>query len=109
MGADPLDHATAEIFLDPFEGAWGDYLELGGLELETMGAVVLPYAKALDIFSGGDGGRRADDGDQVALPLHLGAENAEAGFLAVERDPFDGTAETFERCVCLLGLWFHEQ
>lgn len=47
------------------------------------------------------------DGDQVALPLDLNAENAKAGFLAVEGDTLDGTGEAFMGSVGFLGL-LHE-
>lgn len=88
MGADPLDHAGTKIFLDPFEGAGGDRLELVRLELESVNAVVLPCPDAFDVFAGGDGCCGADDGDQVPPSLDLGAEYTETGFLAVEGDPF---------------------
>ena len=70
-GADPLDHPGTEILLDTFEGAGGHDFELIGFELEAVRAVVVPDADALDILTGGDGGSRADNSNQLPLALSL--------------------------------------
>ena len=106
MGANPLDHAGTEILLDTFESAGGNGFQLTGLELEAMGTVVVPYSDTLDVFAGGDGCRGADNGNQLPLAFDLGAEDTEAGFLAMEGDSFDGAGETFYGGVGILRLCF---
>ena len=89
-------HPEAEVLLDALKGAGRHDLELIGLELEPVGAVVVPDADALDILAGGNGGRGADDGDQFPLPLDLDPQDTEAGLLTVEGHPFNGAGKAFD-------------
>ncbi len=62
MRADALDHARAQVLLDAFERRGRNDPQLLGLELKPVLAVVGPGAGALDVLTGRDAGRRADDG-----------------------------------------------
>jgi len=89
-------HPEAEVLLDALKGAGRHDLEMAGRVLETVGAVVVPDADALDVFAGGNGGRGANDGDQFQLSLDLDPQDTEAGLLAVEGDPFNGAGKAFD-------------
>ena len=84
-----LDHAGAEIALDPFQfGGWGD-LEEGGLELQPMGPVVQPDARRLDELASTEGCCSTHHGDQVALTTHLDPQHTEAVVGVVEGYPLE--------------------
>ena len=108
-GADPLDHPGTEILLDTFEGAGGHDFELIGFELEAVRAVVVPDADALDILTGGDGGSRADNSNQLPLTLDLDPQDAEAGLFAMKGDPLYGTGEAFDRGISRVRLYHGER
>ena len=108
MGADPLDHPGTEILLDAFQSAGGHDFELIGFELEAVSAVVVPDADALDIFTGGDGGSRTDDSNQLPLALDLDPQNTEAGLLTMEGDALYGTGETFDGGISRVRLYHGE-
>ena len=91
--ADPLDHAGAQVLLDAIEGARGDHPQIARLEWQPMLAIVDPPALGLEGLAGGEAGRRADDGDQLALPAHLHPQHTEAALGAMEGDALDGAAE----------------
>ena len=108
MGADPLDHAGTEVLLDALQGARRDVFQVGCLELEPVGPVVMPDAHALDELAGGDGGGAPDYRNQFPMPLDLDPEHAEAGLLAVEGNPLDGTGKTLYGDVGAVGFAVHD-
>jgi hypothetical protein len=57
-----------------------------------MGPVIDPDSQAFDLFTRGDRGGRADDGNENALPTNLDTENTEAAGFAMERDALQGLA-----------------
>ncbi len=57
--------------------------------------VVGPGAARLDELAGGDRGRGADHGHQVALAAHLDPQDAEAGLFTVEGDAFNRAGLVF--------------
>ena len=94
-GADALDHAGAQVALDALQRCGWHHLQEGGVELETMLSIVVPFAAGVDVFAGLDRGRRADERHQIALPARLDAQDAESGLRAVEGDPFHQSGEYF--------------
>ena len=91
--ADPPDHAGAQILLDAFRRGRHRGAQEAGLELEAMGAVVVPDAGRLDELTRRDRGGMADDGDQVAMPTRLDAEDAEPVLRIMEGHPLDQTGQ----------------
>jgi len=92
---DTLDHAGAEVFLDAFQrGGWHD-LQLGGLELQAMGAIIDPDAQAFDVLARRHRSRRSGHGDQVPLPADLDAQHTKAAGLAVEGHALDRALQAF--------------
>ena len=55
--ADPLDHAAAEVFLDPLQRSGGLGLELMGLQLDPMLTILFPGALCGHPFAGRDRGK----------------------------------------------------
>jgi hypothetical protein len=94
--ADAFDHAAAEITLDAFAGGRRDGAEFLGAQLEAVFLVVDPEAFGGEPFAGGDGGERADDGDEVAAAFGFDPENGEAAFFIEESDAFDQAANRFD-------------
>ena len=60
-----------------------------------MGAVVDPFARRGDPLAGGDRGGVPHGGHQFTVPPRLDADDAEAIFGVVERDPFDEARQNF--------------
>jgi len=96
MRPDALDHAGAEIFLNPFQSRGLHDLELGSLELQPVGTVVDPVSKALNVLARCHRRGGADDRGQVALAAHLDAQHTEPACLAVKSHPFHRAAKAFE-------------
>ena len=91
--ADAADHAGGEILLDALDGTRRRGAHETRLELLAMGAVVDPFARGGDPLAGGDRGRVADDGDEIAMAARLDAQHAKAVLGIMERDPLDGAGE----------------
>ena len=89
MGADPLDEAGAKKFLDAFDRVGRSRLERLGLKLPAMLGIFTPGAGRLQILAGHHARHLADDGDQIALPLHLHAQHGETILRIVEGDALD--------------------
>ena len=87
--ADALDHAGAEVLLDPLGRGRRGGAQEGGLELEAVRAVVDPGPAGVDELARADRGGGADHGHEVALAADLDAQHAEAGLGVVEGDPLD--------------------
>ena len=66
-GADPPDHAGAEVLLDAFDRRGRCRAQEARLELRSMRAVVDPDARSLNELAGADRRCVADHGDQVTL------------------------------------------
>ena len=94
-GADPSDHAGAEILLDPFDRRGRCRAQEARFELRSVRSVVDPDARRLNELAGADHRRVTDHGDQVTLAPRLDAQNAEAVVRVVERDALDQAGETF--------------
>lgn len=87
--ADALDHAAPQILLDAFLGGRRSAGEHDGAELETKLAVLDPASFGGQPFSGADGRKRANDGDQVAVPLGFDLEHAKTVLLVKEGNALD--------------------
>jgi hypothetical protein len=66
------------------------------LELQAVVPIIVPRAKALDKLPGRDRRGRTDNGNQFSAPLHLDAQDAETGLLAVKCDSFHGAGKMFQ-------------
>ncbi len=60
-----------------------------------MGAVIDPFAGCGDPLAGGDDGRVADHGHQIAMAARFRPENAEAVLDVVEGEPLDEPCKNF--------------
>ena len=94
-GADALDHAAAQVFLDALPGGGRGAVEHLGPELQAKLPVLDPASFGGHPFPGADGCQGADDRDQVAVPLGLHLEHRQAVLLVVERDALDQPGEAF--------------
>ena len=61
-----------------------------------MFAIGDPMPGSRSVFTGGNDGRMADQGDQFSLSLHLQAKHTEAILLVVEGDAFNEASEASE-------------
>ena len=95
--ADAADHAGAEVLLDALQRGGRGRLQEGGLELQSVGAVVDPDARAADDLAGRDQGGMADHRDRVALAADLYPQYAEASVGIVEGDPFHEASQRLGR------------
>ena len=87
------DHAGAEVVLDALRRGRHRRAQEAGLELEAMGAVVVPDAGRLNELTRRDRSGMTDDGDQVAMTTRLDAENAEPVLRIMEGHPLDQTGQ----------------
>ena len=92
---DAADHAGGEVLLDAVDGRRRRGAHEARLELLAMGAVVDPFARGGDPFTGRDDGGVADDRDQIAVAARLDAQDTEAVLGIVEGDALDETGEDF--------------
>ena len=103
-GADPSDHAGAEVLLDSLDRRGRCRAQEARLELRSVRPVVDPGAGGLNEFAGADHRRVANHGHQVALAPRLDAQDAEAVVRVVERDALDQAGEVFRLCASRLRL-----
>ena len=68
------------------------------LELLAMGAIVEPFARGGDPFTGGDRCGVADDRHEVAIAARLDAQHAEAILGIVEGHALDDAGQHFLCC-----------
>src|SRR4051794_19788240 len=61
-----------------------------------MFAVADPMAFSGDPFAGGNGGKRGDDGNEVAVTFDFDAQDAEAGLFLEKSDALDETGNGFD-------------
>ena len=94
-GADALDHAAAQIFLDALLSRGRGAVEHLGAELEAKLFVLDPAAFGGQPFPGADGSQGADHGDEVTVPFGLHLEHGPAVVLVEEGDALDQTGEAF--------------
>jgi hypothetical protein len=94
--ADPLDHARAEVAFDARQGGRRGNLDEHGAELPTMLAIGDPVPGSGSVFTRGNDGSVADQGDQFPLTLHLQAQHTKAVLRVVEGDAFNEASETVE-------------
>jgi hypothetical protein len=63
--------------------------------LLAVGAIGDPFARRGDPLTGGDDGRVADDGDQIAMAARFRPKNAEAVLSIMEGNPLNEAGENF--------------
>ena len=71
-----------------------------------MGVVVDPFPGSRNPLARRNHGGVADDGDEVAVPARLGAQNAKTVIAVVEGDALDETGQNFLCCGLWLGFHF---
>ena len=97
MGADTPHHPRAQIFLDPRQGGrWGD-MQLFGLKLQTMGAIIDPTALPLEMLPGRDHRRTAHHGHRLSSAANLYPQHTEAVVRVMKGDPGHRPAQGFHR------------
>src|ERR1017187_763199 len=87
--ADPLDHATAQIPLDPFRRGWRYSPEYGRLQLQPVFFVPDPCALGGEPFASANGRGGANNGYEVTMAGGFHPQDAEPGILIEECDALD--------------------
>jgi hypothetical protein len=93
--ANPPDHARREVLLDPVGRSRGRCAQKARFELLAVGAVVDPFARGGDPFTGRNGCGMADHGHDVTMPARLGPQNAEAILGVMKGDALDEASQHF--------------
>ena len=91
--ADSPDHAGTQVLLNAFRRGRHRGAQEAGLELEAMGAIVVPDTGRLNELTRRDRGGMTDDGNQVAMTTRLDAEDAEPILRIMEGHPLDQTGQ----------------
>ena len=95
VGADALDHAAAQVPLDPFQvGRRRDLLERSA-ELQAVFTVIVPPTLRVDEFVRLVHGGQAHHGDRLVQTLGLNAQDAETAVGIVKCHALDQPSQWF--------------
>ncbi len=97
LGADALDEAAAEVFLNPLQRSRRGATDQVGLQLEPVFAVAHPMSFGHEPLARIDRRERTDHSGQSPRTLALDADDGEAGLLVVEGHSLDQPCHAFAR------------
>ena len=89
------DHARREVLLDAVGRGRGRGAQEARFELLAVGAVVDPFARCRNPFACCNDCRMPNDGYDLPMPTHLGAQNAKAILWVVVGDSLDKARQNF--------------
>ena len=84
--ADPFDHAAAQVFLNALPAGWRTAAEQDRPKLAAEFSVLNPITFSGHPFAGADRWQRADDRDEVPVPLGFDLEHGIAGVFIEKGD-----------------------
>ena len=96
-----LHQARAQVFFDSPLAVWRSGMQLLGLELQSVVAIIAPGAGRFDVLAGQGARQMAHDGDQVGPAVGLHAQDGEAVLGVMEGDAFDDAGQALWHSVIL--------